>query len=178
MLKYQIYKSLLEGSTAYGKWYARIVSDETLTLEDLCSHMIEHNAPFSKGTIKGILTDAIKCIHELLLDGKRVQLNDLASFGLSVEHTFGAPTANDFSVAKNVKSVKLTAQGIGEFSKSILTSSASLRESPNYVSPRTPALVVPDEPSGGPSEGTQNGNEGPGVPSEGTQNGNEGPDII
>lgn len=137
MLKYQIYQSQLKGSTAFGKWYARVVSDQTLGVSDLAAHMNSHHTPFSAGTIKGILEDAIDCTKELLLGGKRVQWDGLASFGTSIEHTMGAPTADDFSVAKHVKSVKLTAQGIGSFSKSVLTGKANLRETKEYVSPRS-----------------------------------------
>ena len=164
MLKYQIYQSQLEGSTAYGKYYARIVSDETINLEGLAQHMAEHNSPFSKGTILGIFQDFIGCVRELLLDGNRVQLDGLASFGLTVEHMAGAATAKDFSIGKNVKSVKLSATGIGEFSKSVLTSNASLAESNTYVSPRTP--VVEDttgQPSGSETENTEEENNGPDI---------------
>lgn len=150
MLKYQIYQSKLEGSTAYGKFYARVVTDETIGLSELADHMKAHNSPYSMGTIYGILEDSVKCIRELLLQGKRVQLDNLASFGLSVVHSKGAETPDDFSIRSNVKNVKLTAQGIGEFSKSVLTGAASLKESTTYVSPRNPATegITPEEGSG------------------------------
>ena len=141
MLKFQIYQSQLKGTSAYGKYFARIVTDQSLDIDGLATHMADHNTPFSRGTIKGILEDAVGCIKELLLDGKRVQLNNLVSFGLGIEHTEGADTADKYSVQRNVKSVKLIAQGIGSFSKSTLTSGARLAENRSYVSPK----------SGGPS---------------------------
>ena len=137
MLKFQIYQSKLKGSSAYGKYYGRIVSDETLGIEELAAHMAKHNTPFSAGTICGILADAVTCTKELLLEGKRISWDNLASFGLGVEHTTGAATANDFSVQQNVKSIRLTAQGIGQFSKSVLTGAASMKESREYLSPKT-----------------------------------------
>lgn len=161
MLKYQIYQSKLKDSMSYGKWYARIVSTETMSLDGLADHMRSHNTPYSTGTIKGILEDAVNCIRELLLDGKRVQLDGLASFGLSIIHTSGAGTADAFKVRTNVEGVKLVAQGIGEFSKSLLTTSGRLSESNTYVSPKTgtstdtpietpdpenPGTVPPDKP--------------------------------
>ena len=72
MIKYQIYQNRLEGTSAYGKYYARIVSDETVNLDSLAEHMRDHNSPYSKGTIRGILTDTVRCVRELLLQGKRV----------------------------------------------------------------------------------------------------------
>lgn len=138
MLSYQIYQCKLKDSMAFGKWYARVVTDETLGVEGLAQHMHAHNTPFSSGMIKGILMDAIACTKELLLEGKRVQWDNLASFGVSIEHKMGAETADDFSVAANVKGIKLIAQGIGMFSSSILTSGARLGENKTYVSPKTP----------------------------------------
>lgn len=164
MLKYQIYQSQLRDSMSYGKFYARIVSNETINMDALAEHMVAHNSPFSKGTILGILQDFGGCVRELLLDGNRIQLDGLASFGLSVEHMSGAPTAQDFSVSKNVKSVRLTAQGIGEFSKSVLMSSAVLGESTTYASPRTMVTDPSTDMNGG--ENVVPGTE------------NEGPDII
>ena len=152
MLKYQIYKSMLKDSPSYGKYYARIVSDGTLDVKGLAEHMAKHNTPFSPGTITGILTDAISCIKELALDGKRITLDGLVSIGLSISHKMGAETADDFSVAKCVDKVKLTAIGVGEFASSLLTTQAKLKESNSYVSPRTATgeeITDPETPGGG-----------------------------
>ena len=157
MLKYQIYQSKLAGTSAYGKFYARIVTDQSIDVASLAEHMANHNTPFSRGTIKGILEDAISCIKELLLDGKRVQLDNLVSFGLGIEHIMGAETADQFSVQRNVKSVKLIAQGIGTFSKSTLTSGASLSENRSYVSPKSGGpSTEPETPGGGNTPDTEN----------------------
>ena len=157
MLKYQIYQSKLAGTSAYGKFYARIVTDQSIDVASLAEHMANHNTPFSRGTIKGILEDAISCIKELLLDGKRVQLDNLVSFGLGIEHIMGAETADQFSVQRNVKSVKLIAQGIGSFSKSTLTSGARLAENRSYVSPKSGGpSTEPETPGGGNTPGTEN----------------------
>ena len=150
MLSYQIYQSQLKDSPSFGKWYARIVSQGTLHIPELAAHMASHNTPLSVGFLEAVLKDAVSCIKELSLDGKRVILDDLASFGLSIKHKTGAATADDFSVARNVESVVLQALGVGEFSKSMLTSQAKLRESNSYVSPRT--TNAPDEPET-PNEG-------------------------
>ena len=157
MLKYQIYQSKLAGTSAYGKFYARIVTDQSIDVASLAEHMANHNTPFSRGTIKGILEDAISCVKELLLDGKRVQLDNLVSFGLGIEHIMGAETADQFSVQRNVKSVKLIAQGIGSFSKSTLTSGARLAENRSYVSPKSGGpSTEPETPGGGNTPDTEN----------------------
>ena len=71
--KYQL-KSGLE--SAKNKWYARPVVNETLNIEALAKHMSDHNTPFSPGVIRGVLTDMVACIKELILDGKNVKLDD------------------------------------------------------------------------------------------------------
>ena len=157
MLKYQIYKSMLKDSPSYGKYYARIVSDGTLDVKGLAEHMAKHNTPFSPGTITGILTDAIACIKELALDGKRITLDGLVAIGLSITHKMGAATADEFSVSKNVDKVKLVAMGVGEFSSSLLTTQAKLKESNTYQSPRTGSTTTSPDDDGGETPGGSDG---------------------
>ena len=142
MLKYQIYQSQLKDSPSYGKYYARIVSSGTLDVKGLAEHLAKHNTPFSPGTITGILTDAISCIKELALDGKRITLDGLVSIGLSITHKMGAATADEFSVAKCVDKVKLS-------------------ESKTYQSPRTSTTTNEPEPEtpGGGSDNTGTGGD-------------------
>ena len=153
MLKYQIYQSQLKDSPSFGKFYARIISDGTVDVKGLAEHMAKHNTPFSPGTITGIITDAIACIKELALDGKRITLDGLVSIGLSITHKMGAVSADEFSVAKCVDKVKLVAMGVGEFSSSLLTTQAKLKESNTYQSPRTSSPTTdepePETPGGG-----------------------------
>ena len=159
MLKYQIYQSQLKDSPSFGKFYARIISDGTVDVKGLAEHMAKHNTPFSPGTITGIITDAIACIKELALDGKRITLDGLVSIGLSITHKMGAASADEFSVAKCVDKVKLVAMGVGEFSSSLLTTQAKLSESKTYQSPRTSTTTDEPEPEtpGGGSDNTDPG---------------------
>ena len=160
MLKYQIYQSQLKDSPSFGKFYARIISDGTIDVKGLAEHMAKHNTPFSPGTITGIITDAIACIKELALDGKRITLDGLVSIGLSITHKMGAVSADEFSVSKNVDKVKLVAMGVGEFSSSLLTTQAKLKESNTYQSPRTSTSTSPSPDDGGTSP--DGGGETPG----------------
>ena len=155
MLKYQIYQSQLKDSPSYGKYYARIVSTGTYDVKGLAEHMAKPNTPFSPGTITGILTDAIACIKELALDGKRVTLDGLLSIGLSISHKMGVDSADEFSISKCVDKVKLVALGVGEFSSSLLTSQAKLSESKTYQSPRTGGVSTetPENPGTDPGSG-------------------------
>ena len=80
------------------KIFAVAQSDETINLNHLATHMAEHTSPFSVGTIKGVLADAVGCIVELLCQGKRVQLEGLGTFFTSLKST-GADSTEEFSAA-------------------------------------------------------------------------------
>ncbi len=99
---------------AYGKWFPRVVADETIGLEELAEHMASHNTPYSKGAILGMLTDAATCTKELLLLGKNVKFADIAIFSLGLVVKEGALTKDDFSVAKNIVGLRLRARATGE----------------------------------------------------------------
>ena len=183
MLKYQIYQSQLKDSPSYGKYYARIISDGTVDVKGLAEHMAKHNTPFSPGTITGILTDAIACIKELALDGKRITLDGLLSIGLSISHKMGVDSADEFSIAKCVDKVKLVALGVGEFSSSLLTTQAKLKESNTYQSPRTGSTASedPENPGTDPDDGGEvvdpGSGSGSGTDTDGGGSGGSGSDI-
>ena len=120
MLRISLYQNNNEKSQAYQKWYPRVVAEETIGLDELAEHMASHNTPFSKGAIKGILTDAVVCTKELLLLGKNVKFPDLAIFSIGLKVKGGADTKEDFSVAKFIIGLKLRARATGELSSANL----------------------------------------------------------
>ena len=72
---YRKYQNRVKESKMYGKWYARVVTmGKTVTLEELAEHMAQHNTPYSEGVIRGVLTDMVNCIRELVLEGKSVKI--------------------------------------------------------------------------------------------------------
>lgn len=143
MIPFQIYQNRSQISDqVYNHWYARTVSTETIDLKTLADRMSNHNSPFSRGAILGILTDMVGCIKELLLEGKNVKINNLAIFSTSIENEKGgAISAEEFSVIKNVKCVKMNALATGELSKSSLNIVATLQERSSYNSPKSSSLV-------------------------------------
>ena len=84
MLELNVYKNNNQTSEQYGQCYARVDYKETYDIPKLAKHMAEHNTPFSEGTIAGILTDMVKCIRHLTLDGNTVKIANLAIFKASV----------------------------------------------------------------------------------------------
>ena len=115
-------------SPAFGKWFAFPVIEETIDLDALAEHMSNHNTPYSKGAIKGMLTDMVGCIKELLLEGKNVKIADLAIFSLGIKNNGGVASEEVFSVSKNIKGVKLRARATGELIAKNLNLEATLKK--------------------------------------------------
>ena len=149
MLELKLYQNNSSTSAQYGMWYPRVDYKEEYDVVKLAKHMAEHETPFSAGTIKGILMDAIKCIRHLCLEGKTVKIEDLAIFKCSVEGNatatlydknndvtiraaIGSKTAKDPKTGQvkptgnAVKSIKLLAQATGEFTRAELNKVGTL----------------------------------------------------
>ncbi len=154
---------------AYGKWFPRVVSDETIGLEGLAAHMASHNTPYSKGAILGMLTDAAACTKELLLLGKNVKFADIAIFSLGLKVKGGAPTKENYNVGKYILGLKLRARATGELKTENLDTSIKLINlaapaTENPGNPGNPDDTGKDNPSGGGSQteggGSQTGGSG------------------
>lgn len=147
---------------AYGKWFPRVVSDETIGLEELAAHMASHNTPYSKGAILGMLTDAAACTKELLLLGKNVKFADIAIFSLGLKVKGGAPTKENYNVGKYILGLKLRARATGELKTENLDTSIKLINlaapaTENPGNPGNPDDTGKDNPSGGGSQTTGGG---------------------
>ena len=79
---------------------------DRISLSDFAKHIHDHGCVYSKGDIVSILTTAVSCLRELMLEGKRVKLGDLGDFQPRLQ-TEGAVTTEDFS-AKNIKAVNVS----------------------------------------------------------------------
>lgn len=160
---------------AYGKWFPRVVSDETIGLEELAAHMASHNTPYSKGAILGMLTDAAACTKELLLLGKNVKFADIAILSLGLKVKGGAPTKENYNVGKYILGLKLRARATGELKTENLDTSIKLI---NLAAPATenPDDAGKDNPSGGGSQTTGGGGSqtGGGGNTDNTQQGGGG----
>ena len=127
MILYTLRKNTDMTSQKYGKYYAYPVIEETFQLDDLAAHMANHNTPYSKGAIKGVLADMVSCIKELILEGKNVKIADLAIFSIGIRNTGGTMQPEEFSVAKHIKSVKFRARATGELTAKNLNLEATLK---------------------------------------------------
>ena len=87
------------------KAYAKAQMRESLTFDDFVSHIAEHNGVFSRGTVKGVISDACICIVEQLLNGNKVQLGELGNFWISLSSN-GTETMEKFTAAQ-IKAVNI-----------------------------------------------------------------------
>ena len=112
-------------------WYAKAVQDRTIDFEALVSHMSEHNSPYSRGVIHGVLTDMLDCVKELLLDGKSVRLGDLGLSSVGIRSK-GALTREKWAVASHLKGVTLNVRNTKTWSNSELRRNTVLEELTGY----------------------------------------------
>lgn len=91
--------------TAAPKAYAKAQMRELMTFTKFVNHIASHNGVFSRGTVKGVLSDACSCLVEQLLEGKKVQLGELGNFWISLS-SIGTETMESFS-ASNIKMVNI-----------------------------------------------------------------------
>ena len=147
------------------KWYAKAVQDRTIDFEDLVTHMSEHNSPYSRGVIHGVLTDMLDCVKELVLDGKSVRLGDLGLFSVGLK-TSGAKSRDRWTVATHVQGVTLNVRNTKTWSNAELRKNTTLQELIGYDdgSADTPSDDTPtdsgnDSGNGGNDNGSGDGTE-------------------
>ena len=111
MINYSIYiGSKKPGTKKTDQHYATVAMGtaqvhDKLSFDQFVAHMAAHNSPFSKGTIRGVITDMIHCIREQLLAGNSVSLGDLGKFHAEI-NCEPAVTTEDFTSA-NIKAVNV-----------------------------------------------------------------------
>ena len=165
-----------------GKLYARVSYKQSMTIQDMARHMAEHNTVFSEGSILGVLTDFVKCVREMVLNGNTVKIDNLAIFKCSVEAngvsklydaendkvataTIGT-LADGAKTGAAVKTVKLLAQSTGDFTREELRKDVRLA-----WTDKTKAEIAAAKGSDGSTGGSTSG----GTTTGGSDQGNDGP---
>ena len=86
------------------KAYAKAQVKEVMTFRQFVAHIAEHGG-HKRGQVKGVLSDMCSCLVEQLLEGKKILLDDLGDFWLSLSSE-GAESTEAFT-AKNITGVKI-----------------------------------------------------------------------
>ena len=90
---------------AVEKAYAKNQVSEIWTREKFAKHISDHNGVYSRGTVKGVISDMCECLVEQLLNGNKIQLGELGTFGISIS-SVGADSIEKFT-ARNIKAVNI-----------------------------------------------------------------------
>ena len=150
------------------KYYATAVQDRTMEFEDFVTHIAEHNSPYSRGTVHGVLMDTLDCLQELILDGKSVRFSDLGLFSLGMSSR-GEETAAKVS-AQSIEGVHLILRNTKGWSNAELKKKCRIELLDNHVTVEDGAEdngggnggttpTSPTTPSGG-SSSTESGSTG------------------
>ena len=107
---YEVYQNDIKDSESvmYGKWYARLKSIETLSIEKLAKHISEHGSVFTADVVEGVMKKFKTCLLEMLLESKKVKIAGLGTFYLTCEcQKGGADKESDFNVAQHLKALHI-----------------------------------------------------------------------
>lgn len=145
MIQYVLKKNINEKMpNAYGKFFAYPVITQTYDIDQLVDHMASHNTPFSRGAIKGMITDMVACIRELVLQGIAVKIADLAILSIGIKNKAGAASEKEFTIAKNIEGLKMRARGTGDFSCLNLSLDGTLKKASALLGDGTTTDTNPD----------------------------------
>lgn len=86
------------------KAYARAQVKEVMTFRQFVDHIAEHGG-HKRGQVKGVLSDMCSCLVEQLLEGKKILLDELGDFWISLS-SIGAENCEAFT-AKNITGVNI-----------------------------------------------------------------------
>lgn len=117
-------------------WYATAVSDREMSFEDFVTHISEHNSPYSRGTIHGVLMDTLDCLKHLILDGKSVRISDLGLFSIGM--TSRGEVSKDKVSAASVQGVHLIVRNTKSWSNAELKKLTKIVAYDEYNTARTP----------------------------------------
>ena len=162
ILKYKVVSRINpQNKSEQPKWYGKAVQDRTIDFEGLVTHMSEHNSPYSRGVIHGVLTDMLDCVKELVLDGKSVRLGDLGLFSVGLK-TKGAKSRERWSVSTHVQGVTLNVRNTKTWSNAELRKNTILQELTPYDDGSETGEDTPSDSGNDSGNDNGGGNNNPG----------------
>ena len=128
-------------------WYATAVSDREMSFEDFVTHISEHNSPYSRGTIHGVLMDTLDCLKHLILDGKSVRFSDLGLFSIGM--TSRGEVSKEKVTAASVQGVHLIVRNTKSWSNAELKKLTKIVAYDDYTTGAEEGGGTENTPSGG-----------------------------
>ena len=136
-------------------WYATAVSDREMSFEDFVTHISEHNSPYSRGTIHGVLMDTLDCLKHLILDGKSVRFSDLGLFSIGM--TSRGEVSKEKVTAASVQGVHLIVRNTKTWSNAELKKLTKIVAYDDYTSGAEDGGTENTPSGGGTSQGAGGG---------------------
>ena len=141
-------------------WYATAVSDREMSFEDFVTHISEHNSPYSRGTIHGVLMDTLDCLKHLILDGKSVRFSDLGLFSIGM--TSRGEVSKEKVTAASVQGVHLIVRNTKSWSNAELKKLTKIVAYDDYTSGADGGGTENTPGGGGTSQGAGGTSQGAG----------------
>jgi len=88
-LRVNLRKNNNEKSDQFGKLYAELETNKTLSLRGLAKHISDHNSIYGRDVITGVLTKLSECVIELVAMGQPVKLDGLGTFYPTAKNVAG-----------------------------------------------------------------------------------------
>ena len=173
----KVSQNKIKDSKSYGKWYGRVATTKTMTYQELCKHMSEHNSIYGEDVCLGVANKLQSCMLEQLLEGKKVQFGELGVFYLSVKST-GTNKEEDYSLGVNIQGLYLcfapSRTDVNNLSSKMLKKKASFLNVKDMVISKTKPSTNSGTSEGGSSDPETPENPGNGSDQGGTNNNDNG----
>ena len=96
------------------RFYASAQTNKTVSLDEFAKHISTHGCVYKRADIAAVLTMAVDCLKEMLLNGYKVELGDMGSFYVTFSSE-GTLTAKEFNPDIHIKSVNVNWERGTEF---------------------------------------------------------------
>ncbi|MBR4899220.1 MAG: DNA-binding protein [Prevotella sp.] len=108
MLFYKKYKNNNQHSSGFGKYYARVVTTDSVTIDDIADRM-QASCTVKRADVLAVLSELGPTMKDLLQESRRVVLPYLGAFKLGIK-TKGESDPDKFSVIGNIKNAHVIFQ--------------------------------------------------------------------
>ena len=86
------------------KYYASPQVSGNVSMNEFCRHIASHGSVYSRADVQSVLSQAVDCLREFLLDGKQISLGDMGTFKIGL-NSKGTLTPEEFNPLHHIKSV-------------------------------------------------------------------------
>ena len=93
-------------TTSDVKYYANVQYTSKMTFDEFCQHIADHGSVYHRSDVASVLTQMVDCLRELLLEGYRIKMGDLGTYGVTLS-SVGTEDGDDFT-SSNITYVRVS----------------------------------------------------------------------